>query len=98
MSPVKKSSSAEQKASRTMKKTADESTTTKSRRSKKQAEAPRSAGPLQVTPEERRKMIEEAAYYRAEKAGFTGDPLEHWLAAEKEVDAMLKAGIRPGSS
>lgn len=53
--------------------------------------------PIQVTPEERQKMIELAAYFRAEKAGFTGDPHEHWVAAEKEVDAMLKAGIRPAT-
>jgi hypothetical protein len=42
-----------------------------------------------VTPEQRMKMIEEAAYYRAEKAGFAVDPHSNWVAAEAEIDAML---------
>lgn len=46
-------------------------------------------GNSKVTPEERFKMIEQAAYFRAEKAGFTGGSHEHWAAAEKEVDRLL---------
>jgi Protein of unknown function (DUF2934) len=38
----------------------------------------------------REKMIAVAAYFRAEHRGFNcGDPVEDWLAAEAEVDAML---------
>jgi hypothetical protein len=38
-------------------------------------------------------MIEQAAYLRAERRGFTGGgEVEDWLAAEAEVDALLKAG------
>ena len=38
-------------------------------------------------PEERRRMIETAAYYRAEKRGFfDGDPVKDWLEAEKEIE------------
>lgn len=52
-----------------------------------------------VTPEERMKLIEQAAYFHAEKAGFTGDPHAHWVAAEAEVDALLKAqGKKSGKS
>jgi hypothetical protein len=41
---------------------------------------------------ERRAMIAEAAYFRAERHGFTpGHELEDWLAAEQEVDARLRA-------
>jgi hypothetical protein len=37
-------------------------------------------------------MIAEAAYFRAERHGFTpGHELEDWLAAEQEVDARLRA-------
>jgi Protein of unknown function (DUF2934) len=37
-------------------------------------------------------MIAEAAYLRAERRGFTpGYEVEDWLAAEKEVDALLRA-------
>jgi hypothetical protein len=35
-------------------------------------------------------MIEQAAYFRAEKHGFQGDPADHWAAAEAEIDADLK--------
>jgi hypothetical protein len=44
----------------------------------------------EVTPEERYRMIEEAAYYRAEKRGFApGQEHEDWAAAVAEIDAML---------
>jgi hypothetical protein len=40
--------------------------------------------------ERRRKMIAEAAYFRAERRGFIGgDPVADWIAAEREVDASL---------
>jgi 2-polyprenyl-3-methyl-5-hydroxy-6-metoxy-1,4-benzoquinol methylase len=44
-----------------------------------------------ITPQERIRMIDEAAYYRAEKHGFLVNPQENWIAAEKEVDARLAA-------
>jgi hypothetical protein len=38
----------------------------------------------------RRRMIEEAAYYRAEKRGFSGgDDVQDWLAAEAEINASF---------
>jgi hypothetical protein len=38
-------------------------------------------------------MIEQAAYLRAQRRGFgTGGEVEDWLAAEAEVDALLRAG------
>jgi hypothetical protein len=38
-------------------------------------------------------MIAEAAYLRAERRGFAaGDEVEDWMAAEAEVDALLRAG------
>lgn len=42
-----------------------------------------------VTLEERQKMIEQAAYFRAEKFGWQVDPHANWVAAEAEVDAIL---------
>ena len=46
-----------------------------------------------VSTDDRRAMIAEAAYLRAERRGFTpGHETEDWLAAEVEVDALLKAG------
>lgn len=48
-----------------------------------------------VSAEERRSMIAEAAYLRAERRGFApGHETEDWLAAEADVDALLKIGPR----
>ena len=43
-----------------------------------------------ISHDQRRQLIETAAYLRAEKRGFNGgDPVDDWLKAESEVDAML---------
>jgi Protein of unknown function (DUF2934) len=48
---------------------------------------------LRLTPESRRALIAETAYLRAERRGFApGHEVEDWLAAEVEVDALLKVG------
>jgi hypothetical protein len=48
--------------------------------------------PAQLTPEARRALIAETAYLRAERRGFTpGQETDDWLAAEAEVDALLRA-------
>ena len=45
-----------------------------------------------MTAEQRRCMICEAAYYRAERRGFSGrDPAEDWVEAEAEIDRMFFA-------
>lgn len=49
--------------------------------------------PRFVGPEQRAALIAEAAYFRAEKRGFSpGHEAEDWLAAEAEVDARLLQG------
>lgn len=41
-----------------------------------------------VAPEDRQRMIQEAAYFLAEKRGFwTGNEMNDWLQAEAEIDA-----------
>ena len=43
-----------------------------------------------VSPEERARMVAEAAYFRAQRRGFgNGDPARDWVEAEAEIDAML---------
>lgn len=42
--------------------------------------------PDQPNEEQRRGMIAVAAYLRAERRGFNGDPTEDWLAAEAEIE------------
>ena len=66
-------------------------------RAKKAATTKVSAGSLaiEISEDLRRGMIAEAAYLRAERRGFAGGhekEREDWIAAEAEVDALLKAG------
>jgi hypothetical protein len=43
-----------------------------------------------VSAGERRRMIAEAAYYKAARRGFAaGDPDRDWIEAEAEIDAWL---------
>ena len=43
-----------------------------------------------VSADQRHAMIAERAYLRAELRGFQGgNPVEDWLAGEREVDALL---------
>ena len=45
-----------------------------------------------VSAEERRCFIAEAAYFKAERRGFSeGGALEDWVEAEAEIDALLDA-------
>jgi Protein of unknown function (DUF2934) len=51
------------------------------------------SGIVDVTPDERHRMIAEAAYHRAEKRGFTnGDPMQDWLEAEAQIEDELRNG------
>ena len=44
-----------------------------------------------VSEDQRRQMIAEAAYFRAERRGFGGgDPVTDWIEAETEVDERLR--------
>ncbi len=46
-----------------------------------------------ISSEERRRLIAHAAYHRAQRIGFgKTNPIEDWLLAEKEVDAMILVG------
>jgi len=59
-----------------------------------QGEAHLSAGnrEIRLTEEERRRMVAEAAYYRALRRGFTaGGEVDDWLAAEREINQKLTA-------
>ena len=65
------------------------------------SESTKSARPLRFNPlrfslpppmslEERRRLIAQAAYLRAERRNFEpGHEVEDWLAAEKEVDLRI---------
>jgi hypothetical protein len=56
------------------------------------AKAPPKA-PKVVSADERRKLVTEAAYFIAQKRGFSGgNPVHDWLLAEKQVDETLRKG------
>ena len=40
-----------------------------------------------LSPEQRYRRIEQAAYFLAESEGFRGDPVAYWIEAEKQVAA-----------
>jgi len=49
-------------------------------------------GPVR-SPEERERMISEAAYFRAEQRGFVeGNELDDRLRAEAEIDSLIQGG------
>lgn len=63
----------------------------KTREKEKKLKKQNKASKPKVTPEERQEMIATAAYYIAERHGFTpGESQADWRAAEKEIDAVLK--------
>jgi hypothetical protein len=56
----------------------------------------RSPGVGLIDAERRRALIAEAAYFRAERRGFSpGHEAEDWLAAETEIDRTLAIGVSP---
>ena len=54
------------------------------------AAKPKAASKPVVTPEQRYCMIQEAAYYIAERHGFNGDSAYFWSLAEAEISAKIK--------
>jgi hypothetical protein len=50
-----------------------------------------SRGAEEVSAKQRYRMIQEAAYYRAEKHGFDpGRAMQDWLEAEQEINGLLQ--------
>ena len=52
----------------------------------------KAASKRQVSPQQRYRMIQEAAYFRAEREGFNCDPWKCWLCAEAEIDGRITDG------
>ncbi|HVK66429.1 MAG TPA: DUF2934 domain-containing protein [Polyangium sp.] len=58
------------------------------------SKAPAASERRPISLAERRRLIALTAYRRAETRGLgTTDPVEDWLVAEREIDAMLVGGI-----
>jgi hypothetical protein len=53
------------------------------------ASAKRATSASEVSPEQRYRMIQDAAYFIAERNGFVGDNHAYWLEAEQAIDAQL---------
>ncbi len=62
---------------------------TKAASPKKPAAKRATAGKSSITPEQRYRMVAEAAYYIAERHGFLGDQAQDWIAAEAQIAALL---------
>jgi Protein of unknown function (DUF2934) len=45
--------------------------------------------PSKISPEERYRMVEVAAYFLAERNKFAGNPVGYWTAAEAQIKKML---------
>lgn len=41
------------------------------------------------TPEQRYRMVQDAAYFIAERNGFKAGSMDYWIAAEVEIEALL---------
>ena len=50
---------------------------------------PAAAKKTEVSPEQRYRMIQDAAYFIAERHGFNGDSAYFWSLAEAEVSSRL---------
>jgi hypothetical protein len=84
VSPTKKPATKTTVKKTTTKKPAAKKTTAKKTTTKKAAAKPR-----KISPEERYKMTEVAAYYIAEHHGFKGNAIDFWVAAEEEISKKL---------
>lgn len=59
-----------------------------------EAQLARGNGETGLTQDERRRMVAEAAYYRALRRGFTaGGEIDDWLAAEREIEQQITSGV-----
>ncbi|HEU4708169.1 MAG TPA: DUF2934 domain-containing protein [Methylophilaceae bacterium] len=47
------------------------------------------SGKNKMSPEERYRMVEVAAYYIAERNNFSGSPVEYWSQAEAQISILL---------
>lgn len=55
----------------------------------KKPTAKRAAKAMDVSAEQRYRMVAEAAYYRAESNQFMSDPVRDWIEAESDIAALL---------
>lgn len=88
--PKKKTAAKKAVKKKTIKKKAVKKSAAKKKAPAKKASAKKRAKKT-VSAEKRYKMIQDAAYYLAEKSGFSGNTLDHWVQAEKQIDAQLKS-------
>jgi len=81
---VKKSGNGKHVETKSTKVKAAASKTARKPAAKKAEKAPK-APAVTLSPEERWEMIRTAAYFLAERDGFSGDPEGYWLAAERQL-------------
>lgn len=94
-SPTAKKPAASKASETVVKKAAAKSTAATAAKKPAAAKVARSSKmKIAVTPEQRYKMIAEAAYFRAEKRGFVGgNSAQDWIEAEAEIDNLLRTEV-----
>jgi Protein of unknown function (DUF2934) len=55
------------------------------------AKAAPAKAPAALSPEQRYKMVQDAAYFIAERNGFKAGSMDYWIAAEAEITALLSS-------
>lgn len=59
---------------------------------KNRVEGAHTSSETRFSEDERRRMVAEAAYYRAQQRGFSaGGEVDDWLTAEREISQRLQA-------
>jgi hypothetical protein len=87
------------KATRSSKNTSSKKSAKATRTAARKPRARASVSAAETATDLRRQMIAKAAYLRAQQRGFgSGDPLDDWLAAEREVDAQLTKSAHPSAN
>lgn len=70
-------------------KKASTATSKKATTSKSKSSAGSSELSIKISPEERYRMVEVAAYFLAERNAFAGSPVEYWSTAEAQINKLL---------
>ena len=87
---VTKKKSASVKKTAAKKKVASVKKATAKKATKKSAKPTTKSSSLNITPEERWKMVAVAAYHKAEKRNFApGYELQDWTESENEIDKFI---------
>jgi hypothetical protein len=88
---AKKKAAAKKTAKKSSKKTAKKAAKKAPKKIAKKATRPKTTRRKKVSHEELYRMVQDAAYFKAQSNGFMGDPQAYWTIAEAEILAQFRA-------